>query len=39
MDKETIESVIYTLTGLGFRVVEIDMERGRLWIEIPPVRR
>jgi len=38
MDRETIESVIFILNGLGFRVVEIDSERGRLWIEIPPVR-
>lgn len=33
-----MDSVIYILNGLGFRVVEIDMERGRVWIEIPPVR-
>ena len=34
-----MESVIYILNGLGLRVIQVDMERGRLWIELPPVRR
>lgn len=33
-----MESVIYTLNGLGLRVIQVDLERGTLWIQIPPVR-
>ena len=29
---------IRILNGLGFTVIQADLEQGQLWIQIPPVR-
>ena len=39
MEKDRlIQDVISMLNGLGFRVIQVDSERGILLIQLPPVR-